>query len=139
MANIDILPSVPPERGEIEARGVEAALLRLYIWFADFLRNLISVLTDINAEIVELYAEKDFTPGLIAAGAQVTTTVTLTNIILGYRVTTSYDQDLALITMTSYVSAADTITVIMFNGTAGGITPAAGRLRCYVKARQLSV
>jgi len=139
MANIDLLPNVPPAPGDIESRlGVRTAVRRFYLWFADFLRSLIGVLTSINNEISELYGEADFTPVLIAAGAQITTTVTVTSSILGYTVRTSYDKDLALITMTSYVSAADTVTVILFNGTVGGITPAAGRLRCDVKAKQLS-
>ena len=138
MANIEILLSVP-QQGDVSSRdGVRSAVRRLYTWFNDFLLALIEVLTDLNEATAELYGEKDFTPGLIGAGAQVTTTVPVTSAILGYTVRTSYDKDLALITMTSYVSADDTVTVIMYNGTAGGITPTAGRLRCYVKAAELS-
>ena len=138
MANIELLPTVP-QQGNVESReGVRNAVRRLYTWFTDFIDKLIAVLTDINSEISELYGEADFTPVLIGAGLQITTTVTVTSSILGYTVRTSYDKDLALITMTSYVSADDTVTVVMFNGTVGGITPAAGRLRCYVKAKQLS-
>jgi len=138
MANIDLLPSVPAQ-GEVESQiGVRSAVRRLYIWFNDFLRALLAILGEINNEITEIYGEADVTPGLIGAGAQVTRTVTVTNAIKGYTVRTSYDEDLAVITMTSYVSADDTITVVFFNGTAGGITPTAGRLRCYVSAKQLS-
>jgi len=138
MANIDLLPSVPPQ-GDVESRdGVRSAVRRLYVWFNDFLRALIALLGEINNEITELYGEADVTPGLIGTLAQVAKTVTVTNAIKGYTVRTSYDEDLAVLTMTSYVSADDTVTVVFFNGTAGGITPTAGRLRCYVSAKELS-
>lgn len=76
-----------------------------------------------------LSATTTWDPANVAAGAQVSTTVTVTGAALGDEVTCSFNLDLQLMQLTGYVSAANTVTVILRNGTAGGINLASGTLR----------
>lgn len=71
-------------------------------------------------------------PGNLIAAAQTSTTVTLTGAALGDEVTCSFSLDLQLLQLTGYVSSANTVTVILQNGTAGPIDLASGTLRVSV-------
>lgn len=64
----------------------------------------------------------------VAAGAQTTTTVTLTGAALGDMVLLSFSLDLQGMQLTGYVSAANTVTVVLRNGTAGALDLASGTL-----------
>ena len=68
-------------------------------------------------------------PANLAAGAQTSTTVTLTGAALGDIAAASFSLDLQLMQLTAYVSAANTVTVVLQNGTAGAIDLASGTLR----------
>jgi len=133
-------PPNVPELFEIESRvGVRQAVKRLQAWVAGFQQRIEEFLGRVSTELTPLYGEADYTPGAIASGAQATTTVTVTNSIFGYAVQElSYDKDLEGLTATAYVSAADTITIVLFNGTVGSVTLTAGRFRVSVKPRVLS-
>lgn len=67
--------------------------------------------------------------GTINAGLQIIHTVTVTGAGLGQFAVGSYDLDLQGLTISAYVSGANTVKVVMFNGTAGNITLAAGTVR----------
>lgn len=69
----------------------------------------------------------------IAAGLQERLTITVTGALLGDEVTVAPEADIeaGLAIATAFVSAADTVTVIMANNTAGAIDPAA----CTYKVR----
>lgn len=68
-------------------------------------------------------------------GAGATTTVTVTGAVLGDFVTgVSFDKDLQGITVTAYVSAADTVAVRFQNETGGAIDLASGTLRVRVSS-----
>lgn len=71
-------------------------------------------------------------PGNLAAAGQTSTTVTLTGAALGDEVTCSFSLSLQLLQLTGYVSAANTVTVVLQNGTAGAIDLASGTLRVSV-------
>lgn len=72
-----------------------------------------------------------WTPGLIAAGAKAQMTITVAGAALGWMCTASYSVDLAGLTISAYVSAANTVTVVLTNNTGGGVTPtAASTVRC---------
>lgn len=74
-----------------------------------------------------------WTPGSVAAGAQVTTTVVVTGAALGDPVIgASLSASLAGQQLTGYVSAANTVTVVLRNGTAGAIDLASPTLRVQV-------
>jgi hypothetical protein len=68
-------------------------------------------------------------PGNVAAGAQTTTTVTLTGAQLGDEITCSFNLDIQQMQLTGAVQSADTIEVVLRNGTAGAIDLAEGTLR----------
>jgi hypothetical protein len=74
-----------------------------------------------------------YDPPSLAAGAQQSTTVTVTGAALGDFVEVSFSLDLALTTMIGYVSAANTVTVVHRNGTGGAIDLASGTLRARVR------
>jgi hypothetical protein len=77
---------------------------------------------------------KTWDPGSIAAGAVETTTVTVTGAALGDAVTAvSLGVSLAGMTLTGYVSAADTVTVVLKNETAGAVDLASSTLRAEVR------
>lgn len=71
-------------------------------------------------------------PGNLAAGAQTSTTVTLTGAALGDEVTCSFSLDLQGLRLTGYVSSADIIESVLHNGTAGAVDLASGTLRVSV-------
>lgn len=66
----------------------------------------------------------------IAAGGQSSTTVTVTGAAFGDFVGCSMSIDLQLLRMSAYVSAADTVTAVLQNGTAGAIDLGSGTLLC---------
>lgn len=63
-----------------------------------------------------------WTPGAVANGAQVTNTITVSGCALGDYVEVSVSVDLQGQTLTGYVSAANTVTVVLLNETAAPIT-----------------
>lgn len=70
----------------------------------------------------------------VAAGAQATTTVTVTGAALGDFVAgVSVGVDLAGCRLSGYVSAADTVTVVLHNGTGGAVDLASTTLRVLVR------
>ena len=77
-------------------------------------------------------ASTTYDPGSIAAAGQTTTTITVTGAAMGDFALASFSNSLSGLTVTAYVSAADTVTVVLFNGTAGAIDLASGTLRAKV-------
>ena len=73
-----------------------------------------------------------YDPPSIAAGGVATTTVTATGAAVGDVSLASFSLDLAGLIITSYVSAANTVTVKLYNPTAGAIDLASGTLRVKV-------
>ncbi|MFA5323726.1 MAG: hypothetical protein WC373_13725 [Smithella sp.] len=70
-----------------------------------------------------------YDPPSIAAGASTTTTLTCTGAALGDAVDwLTFSLDLAGLTLTGYVSAADTLTAVLANNTAGAVDLASGTL-----------
>lgn len=67
-----------------------------------------------------------WTPGLIGAAGSVSTTVTVAGATLAMFVKAAYNSSLGGLTLSAYVSSANTITVVLANNTAGSITPSAG-------------
>ena len=73
-----------------------------------------------------------YDPPSISAGATLTLTVTVTGAAAGNYVMPSFSNSLGGITLTAYVSAADTVTFAFFNGTASPIDLASGTIRARV-------
>ena len=76
----------------------------------------------------ELSATATWNPASVASGAQATTTVTVTGAALGDHAIASFSLDLAGAVLNAYVSAANTVTVVLSNMTAGAIDLASGTL-----------
>ncbi len=73
-----------------------------------------------------------YDPGNLVDGAGVTTTVTVTGAVLGDLVNVSFSLDLQGISLTAYVSAANTVSVRFQNETGGALDLASGTLRCRI-------
>lgn len=71
-------------------------------------------------------------PPNIANGASTTTTVTVAGAVLGNYAQTSFSLDLQGLTLTAYVSSANTITAVLSNATGGAINLASGLLKVRV-------
>lgn len=79
-----------------------------------------------------LSATATWDPASVAAAAQATTTVTVTGAALGDPAGAGFNKDLQAMQLSAYVSAADTVTVVLQNGTAGALDLASGTLRVTV-------
>ncbi len=80
-----------------------------------------------------LEASITYDPPSLAAGEGVTTTVAVAGVALGDFARASFSLDLQGVTLTAWVSAADTVSVRFQNGTAGAIDLATGTLRMRVE------
>lgn len=78
--------------------------------------------------LVTLSGSATFDPPSIAGAGQTSTTVTVTGAVLGQYAVASFSLDLQLIQLSAYVSAANTVTCLFKNGTAGAIDLASGTL-----------
>lgn len=68
-------------------------------------------------------------PPNIANGAATSTTVALTGALPGDFVAVSFSLSLAGLTMTAFVSGADTVTVVLANNTSGALDLGSGTVR----------
>lgn len=71
--------------------------------------------------LVTITGGKTYDPPSIAVGASTTTTVTVTGAIKGQFVVPSFSLDLTGITLTAYVSSANTVTFVLANLTAAPV------------------
>lgn len=67
-------------------------------------------------------------PPSVNSGAQTTTTVTVANAVIGMPVLAAFSQDLQGLSLTGYVSAVNTVTVVLSNSTGGTINLSSGIL-----------
>lgn len=72
---------------------------------------------------------KTWDPASVASGAQTTTTVTVTGAAVGDLVAAGFSLDLQGMQLTGYVSAGNTVTVVLRNGTAVPLDLGSGTLR----------
>ena len=99
---------------------------------ADDLKRNFELIDAAVGEILVGSKTQDFPS--INDGAQTTTTVTVTGAALGDFVeAVSVGVDLAGTVLTGYVSAADTVTVVLRNGTGGAVNLASTTLRVRVR------
>lgn len=79
----------------------------------------------------EFYGSATYDPPSLADGAGVTSTVTVTNAALGDLAVCSFSLSLQGVTLTGYVSAADTVSCRFQNESGGALDLAAGVLRAH--------
>lgn len=78
-------------------------------------------------------ATSTWNPDSVSATSQTSTTITVAGAALGDPVTVSFSLDLELLQLTAYVSAANTVTVILANHTLGAINLGSGTLKVRVR------
>lgn len=74
-------------------------------------------------------ATKEWDPTNVLAGANTSTTVTVPGAVLGQPAVAGFSLSLQGMHLTAYVSAVETVTVILNNVTAGAVNLASGTLR----------
>lgn len=77
-------------------------------------------------------ASATFDPPNVVVASSVTTTVNAPGAALGDFALVSFSLSAGGLTITAYVSAADTVTVVFFNGTASDVNLGSGTLRVKV-------
>jgi len=80
----------------------------------------------------QLETTATWNPASISAALSVTTTVTVTGAALGDYAIASFSLSLSGLTLTAYVSAANTVTVVLANNTAAAVDLASGTLSVLV-------
>jgi len=93
--------------------------------FADFMQQI-----EKFANVLQTFVTYD--PPNLADGAGTTTTVTTTGAVLGDFALASFSLDLQGISVTSYVSAANTVSVRFQNESGGALDLGSGTLRVLV-------
>lgn len=86
----------------------------------------------VSEHVADLLGGNVYDPPNIASLAQTTTTISVPGAALGDTVIAAFSNDLQAITLSAYVSAADTVTAVMFNGSAGAVNLGAGLLRVFI-------
>ncbi len=84
------------------------------------------------AEPAPYYCSKTYDPASLTTLTQTSTTITCPGVALGDFVQGSFSISQALVTFTYYVSAANTVTVLVVNGSAGTIDLGSGTARVRV-------
>lgn len=101
-------------------------------------QNLLGSLASVHSQ--SLYGSKTWDPGsVMSAGVPATTTVTVTGAALGDIVRASFSLDLQGLSLTGYVSSANTVTVSLANLTAGAVDLGSGTLVVQVDKTPISV
>lgn len=72
-----------------------------------------------------------YDPPNLAAGATTTQAVTVTGASLGWDASAAFSLSLSGLIMTAYVSAASTVTVVLYNPTAGAVDLGSGTLTAF--------
>jgi len=92
-------------------------------------RQFLTALT--RLPFARLEGSATYDPPNLAAGATTTTTVTVSGATLGWDASVAFSLSLSGLVMTAYVSATDTVTVVLFNPTGGAIDLTSGTLTAW--------
>jgi hypothetical protein len=100
--------------------------------YVEFMVNLLWDHIKLFDSMGGLIGSETYDPGSVAAGAQVTTTITVTGAALGDYAMASFSVDVAGMTLHANVTSANTVTVTFQNTTASPIDLNSGTLRVKV-------
>lgn len=100
------------------------------------LRQIIVAINKLNDAVSNAFpvlsGSKTWNPPSVADKASTTTTVSVVGAALGAPATAAFSLDLAGLNLNAYVSAADTVTVVLSNLTGGAVDLASGTLSAKV-------
>lgn len=100
------------------------------------LRQIIIAINQLTAAFGNAFpvfsGSKTWDPPSVANGASTTTTVSVVGAVVGSASTASFSLSLSGLTLSSYVSAADIVTVVLSNLTGGAVDLASGTLAAKV-------
>lgn len=95
--------------------------------------NIANLNTTVGTAFPEpLTSSATWNPASVADKSSTTTNITVTGAVLGNAVSPSFSLSLAGLQLTGYVSAADTVTVVLSNLTGGAVDLASGTLKVRV-------
>lgn len=130
----DAAPMPTKSSGTVDLNTLVAAIQQ-----AVQAQNLIATnLSDLNTTIAAAFppplaGSATWDPGSVATGGSASTTVSVTGAALGHFVQAAFSLDLQGLTLTAYVSSANTVTAVLANNTAGAVDLASGTLSVSVK------
>ena len=118
----------PPDLNDFETqKGLRQSAMRMYNYLIESRRKLQNLFGQVASDLNYMYGEAAF------SGAPATTTLTIPGAVPGFPVTATFDQDLAGNTLSAYVSAPDTVKVLM----SGSSSLSAGKIRVWCQPRTL--
>lgn len=103
------------------------------------LQNCVTAIANLTSTVSKIFplglsSSTIYNPPSLTTGTQATTTVTCAGAILGMSAQAAFSLDLQGITVTAYISASNTVTVVFYNGTAGTLDLASGTLSVWARA-----
>lgn len=103
------------------------------------LQNIVNSINSLTQNISQIFplglsSSKTYDPPNLTAGTQTTTTVTCAGAVLGMSAQAAFSLDITGLTLTAYVSAADTVTCVLYNGTVGAINLGSGTLSVWARS-----
>ena len=103
------------------------------------LQNIVTALGSLTQTVSRIFplgltSSVAWTPGAITSGSQVTTTVTVAGAILGMSAQAAFSADIQGLIMTAYVSAANTVKVVLTNETGSTVTIGAGTVTVWARS-----
>jgi len=123
------LPAVPDLNDFSTRAGIRASAQQMYNYLLAQRRKLQQLFGDTATELSYLYGEIS-----LPTGGPTTRSINVPGAMPGFLVEATYDQDLQGVSVSSYVSAPDTVTVLM-SGPAVALAP--GKLRVWVYPKPL--
>jgi hypothetical protein len=126
---VDLQTLVSAIQNAVQAQnGIATAIKALTSAFTTFNTNFLAAFP------VPLYATATWDPASVATGGQTSTTITVTGAALGNYVEVSFSLDVQGMSLTGYVSSANTVTAVLANNTAAPIDLASGTVKARVTA-----
>lgn len=103
------------------------------------LQNVVTALNSLQGTVSKIFplglsSSATWTPGAITAGSQATKVVTCANTALGMSAQAAFSLDIQDLTISAYVNAAGSVTVVLFNGTSGTVTLGAGTISVWARS-----
>jgi len=117
--------------------GISSTMNAIYQFFLQ-INKIVTDLETLRQGMAEFSGSATWDPGSIADGDEEVKEITVTGVALGDFVTgVSFSLDVADLTLTAQVTAADTVTAQLCNNTGGAIDLASGTVYVRVASRGL--
>lgn len=105
----------------------------------DTLQHIVLAINNFQQTVSRIFplglaSSKTYDPPSLSTLTQTTTTVTCAGAVLGMSAQAAFSLDLQGITVSAYISAANTVTIVFFNGTSGTLDLSSGILSVWARS-----